>query len=125
MGGYAVDGQRLVRITLALMLCGWAVAAGVFVLGRANAVWAAVPFITVVITGLGFAVALVLLHRATWTALLSLAGTAAMLAGAANGGTAPLISGAAIWSALAAAACRRGYYRRRRGIQAPWWDSLV
>ncbi|GAA1580816.1 hypothetical protein ACIQUV_14115 [Streptomyces globosus] len=125
MGGHAVDGQRLVRITLALMLYGWAAAAGVFVLGRAHAVWAAVPFITVTFTGLGFALALVLLHRATWTALLSLAGTAAMVAGAANGSITPLICGAAVWSALAAVAGRRGHHRRRRGIKAPWWDNLV
>ncbi|MFJ2823275.1 hypothetical protein ACIO7M_19475 [Streptomyces toxytricini] len=125
MGGYAVDGQRLVRITLALMLYGWAVAAGVFVLGRARAVWAAVPYITVTFTGLAFALALVMLHRATWAALLSLAGLAAMVAGAANGSTTPLVFGAAMWSALAAAAGRRGYHRRRRGIKAPWWDSLV
>ncbi|MEU0375478.1 hypothetical protein ABZ070_36295 [Streptomyces sp. NPDC006283] len=124
MGGYGVDGRRLVGLTAGLVLYGVATAAGATVLGQAAPGLDWLVFAMGFVLGFGLAVALLFLHRAAWTAVLSLPGTAAVLVGAQAGRTGLVVAGAVLWTVLTVVAGRRGFWRRRRGL-VPWWDSLV
>ncbi|MER6612062.1 hypothetical protein [Streptomyces xantholiticus] len=124
MGGYGVDGRRLARVTAGLALYGMAAATGATVLGRAAPGMDWLVFATGFTLGVGLGIALLILHKAAWTAVLSVPGTAAVVMGAIGGRPGPVVAGAALWTVLTVVAGLRGFRRRRRGIE-PWWDRLI
>jgi hypothetical protein len=82
MGGYAVDPWQSVRRTLAVLVFGWAAAAGTAGASYLALRWVAVPIGVGTVLCLAFAVLLALLHRAAWIALLSLVPALFILVGA-------------------------------------------
>ncbi|CAL9327942.1 hypothetical protein SUDANB120_00011 [Streptomyces sp. enrichment culture] len=121
MGGYGVDGRRVVRLTAGMVLYAWAVAGGAVAFGRLAPGLDWLVFATAFLFSAGLLMAMVILHRAAWTAVLSVTGLLAVPIGASDGKTGMVVSGAVLWTILVPIAGRRGYWRRRRGIE-PWWD---
>ncbi|MER6854129.1 hypothetical protein [Streptomyces pilosus] len=71
MGGYAVDPWQSVRRTLGVAACGWLAAMLTALASYLALRWTWVPISVGVVLCLAFVVALMLLHRAAWIALLS------------------------------------------------------